>query len=124
MATLTTGDILAIVLGSLLFLVITGIILYYLIFSGPKKSNYSKFLDHYQNLNYEDRKYFTDSLITKPEGQSPVTTSNQKQNISPEESYRYQKVFTEDEEDPYPSQTVNDQILNEVSSDNIPTPIR
>ena len=66
MAKLTTGDTMAIVLGSLLFLLITGLVIYYLIFSGAKKSNYSKFLDHYQNLDYKEKKSFTNSLITNP----------------------------------------------------------
>lgn len=123
MAKLTTGDIMAIVLGSLLFLLVTGIILYYFIFSGAKKSNYSKFLDHYQNLDYKEKKSFTDSLITNPRD---VNTEIQKEVpekiISPEESYRYRKVFTEDEENSYPEPTVNDQILREVATDT--TPVR
>ena len=121
-----TGDVLAVVLGSLLFLIITAFILYYIIFSSSRKSNYVKFLDQYEKLNYDEKRIFTESLISRAEGDTNRPSINQipRESIPDENSYKYQKVFEEDEETPYPEPSINDQILNEVSGDKLMTPLR
>ena len=71
MAKLSANIIIAIVLGSILFLIVTGLIIYYFIFVRSSKIN--KALGHYQKMSDHEKEIFRNYINTF----SPTTT-NQK----------------------------------------------
>lgn len=114
MASLSSGDIIAIVLGSVLGLIVIGFIIYYFIYM--REENHLKMMKQYNNLTPDQQR----SIVDYVNRNQPKKLNNSTQQ---DNSYPYGTVLTMDKQIPYPEETTNDRVLRQVTEDQT-TPVR